>query len=647
VKLRIPLNGGSAAKETDHLLILSAVRQAVTRARKSGMTLAAFTTVFIALATGAFAQNNGAANTNDANALLARGTALIQSQPAEAVKILEQALRLVPQRVDIHYQLGLAFHAIGDEADAAAELREAVAGMPDSASAHNSLGMALFQLVDSKASIDEFRAAARLAPKDPNAHFNLGEALARTGDSAGAVAELRVAASLAPADASLSRLVKSVETALATPENASTIKVDVRQVLVPVVVTDRQGHHVSGLTEGDFKVFEDGVEQKITAFSVESSGVPQVGPEGTAAPASTPAAANPAGPRSTAPQPAVRRTYLVLIDTLHLSFQNFVSAREALVKLFRQERSADSQYVVIALGASPEMVLNVTRDPAAVLAALESKKLQKIFLDGRQGSVGAEIERFRRDLNDTRLACDMSTENLMKAKCEAGMARAFLESGEIADLDRTVTTSFLREFRFLVSQLAQARDRRTIVLLSDGFQIVPGREAFDLVDAFFPFASHCLVPPDVPCSHNSRQSYARMQDEFEPILKLAAKSNITIDTIDSRGLYGQAAFDASHSANSVVIDGSVDRVERSVAADDGNTLAEIAEATGGTAFHDSNNLLGALERAFADGRDYYTIAYVSGNATLDGKFRAITVQVRDPKAMVTAKRGYWAAPAAQ
>jgi len=608
------------------------------------MTLAAFTTVFIALAAGAFAQNNGPADTNDANVLLTRGTALIQSQPAEAVKILEQALRLDPQRVAIHYQLGLAFHAIGDEADAAAELREAVAGMPDSAPAHNNLGMALFQLGDPKASIDEFRAAARLAPKDPNAHFNLGEALARTGDSAGAVAELRVAASLAPADASLSRLVKSVETALATPENASTIKVDVRQVLVPVVVTDRQGHHVSGLTEADFKVFEDGVEQKITAFSVESSGVPQESPP---EPASRPAAANPPVLPGATPQPAVRRTYLVLIDTLHLSFQNFVSAREALVKLFRQERSADSQYVVIALGASPEMVLNVTRDPATVLAALESKKLQKIFLDGRQGSVGAEIERFRRDLNDTRLACDMSTENLMKAKCEAGMARAFLESGEIADLDRTVTTSFLREFRFLVSQLAQARDRRTIVLLSDGFQIVPGREAYDLVDAFFPFASHCLVPPDVSCSHNDRQSYARMQDELEPILKLASKSNITIDTIDSRGMYGQAAFDASHSANSVVIDGSVDRVERSVAADDGNTLAEIAEATGGTAFHDSNNLLGALERAFADGRDYYTIAYVSGNATLDGKFRAITVQVRDPKAMVTAKRGYWAAPAAQ
>jgi hypothetical protein len=57
--------------------------------------------------------------------------------------------------------------------------------------------------------------------------------------------------------------------------------------------------------------------------------------------------------------------------------------------------------------------------------------------------------------------------------------------------------------------------------------------------------------------------------------------------------------------------------------------------------------LGSLQRAFADGRDYYTLAYVSGNPNYDGKFRAITVKVRNRKAVVNAKRGYWAAPSAQ
>ena len=580
----------------------------------------------------------------DAAELLARGSALIASKPSEAVRLLAQALRLNPELPTLHYQLGLAYHAIGDEADAAAELREAVARTPDSAEAHNYLGIVLFQTGNAKAALEEFRAAARLAPKDPNAHFNLGEAMARTGDAKGAVEELRVAAGLAPADAGLARLLQTVETTMAAPAGA--IRVEVRQVLVPVVVTDAQGHHVSGLTQNDFKVFEDGVEQKITAFTVETAGLPETGVQAAGAPAT--AVARPAPAAAAAARPKPRRTYMIVIDTLHITFAHLASAREALVKLFREERSADSQYVVVALGASPEMVLNVTSDASAVLSALESKHFQKIFLDGQMGGIVGELERFRRFLNETRVACDMSgSDETMKVKCAAGLSRLTEQSRQIAELDQVLTVGYLRELRSLVAQLARARDRRTILLISDGFQIEPGREAFALANAFFPPASHCLVPPEIYCPPSMMQSTNRLSGEFEPILRLAASGNVTIDTIDSRGLYGQQAYDAANAGNSVTVDGSVGRVERNMASASGNTLAEIAAATGGTAFHDNNNLLGGLQRAFADGRDYYTLAYTSSNANYDGKFRAITVQVRDAKAVVNAKRGYWAAPGAQ
>ncbi len=74
----------------------------------------------------------------------------------------------------------------------------------------------------------------------------------------------------------------------------------------------------------------------------------------------------------------------------------------------------------------------------------------------------------------------------------------------------------------------------------------------------------------------------------------------------------------------------------------GQTLSEIAAATGGTAFQNSNNILTGLQRAFADGREYYMLAYVPSNSNLDGKFRAISVRVRDSKSAIGAKRGYWA-----
>ena len=45
------------------------------------------------------------------------------------------------------------------------------------------------------------------------------------------------------------------------------IRLDVRHVLVPVVVTDKKGHHVSGLRSSDFRISEDGVEQEIARWN--------------------------------------------------------------------------------------------------------------------------------------------------------------------------------------------------------------------------------------------------------------------------------------------------------------------------------------------------------------------------------------------
>ena len=75
--------------------------------------------------------------------------------------------------------------------------------------------------------------------------------------------------------------------------------------------------------------------------------------------------------------------------------------------------------------------------------------------------------------------------------------------------------------------------------------------------------------------------------------------------------------------------------------DAGAVLTEIAAATGGTAFQNSNDLLNGLQRAFADGRSYYMLAYIPSNPKADGKFRAISVRVRDNKMLVSAKKGYW------
>ncbi len=47
----------------------------------------------------------------------------------------------------------------------------------------------------------------------------------------------------------------------------SNIKVQAVNVVVDLIVTDRHGRHVQGLTAADFKIYEDGVPQKIIGFT--------------------------------------------------------------------------------------------------------------------------------------------------------------------------------------------------------------------------------------------------------------------------------------------------------------------------------------------------------------------------------------------
>ena len=73
-----------------------------------------------------------------------------------------------------------------------------------------------------------------------------------------------------------------------------------------------------------------------------------------------------------------------------------------------------------------------------------------------------------------------------------------------------------------------------------------------------------------------------------------------------------------------------------------SSSAELARGTGGLFFENNNDLSKGIERAFADGREYYVLAYVPKNKSEDGTFRHIAVEVSNKKWHVNAKAGYWA-----
>jgi VWFA-related protein len=320
----------------------------------------------------------------------------------------------------------------------------------------------------------------------------------------------------------------------------------------------------------------------------------------------------------------VRRTYLICIDSLHSEFANLVHVRTALSKLFAGEQAGDAQYVVLAVGTATQVVEGPTTDPAALLKSIESKAFQKMYTASRKSSLESDMRDFRRLLDEARQACDNGS-----PECPVLVRTARSQTSQISSLDRAYNVTFLQLLRNAVAELSRETGRRTMVLVSDGFQLAPGKQALDLLNAYFPDPSIAL------------RALERLT-EMDSVLRLAANHNVPIYTIDSRGLYTQSFYDASNSGPGAKMSPGVLDVMNRSDTDAGDTLMEIAAATGGTAFRNSNDIFAGLERAFADGRQYYVLAYVPANSNPDGKFRAISVRVRDGKLTVNAKRGYWA-----
>jgi len=50
------------------------------------------------------------------------------------------------------------------------------------------------------------------------------------------------------------------------PSTGTVFHVETRRVLEDITVSDSQGRPIQGLTQADFRIFEDGVEQQIASF---------------------------------------------------------------------------------------------------------------------------------------------------------------------------------------------------------------------------------------------------------------------------------------------------------------------------------------------------------------------------------------------
>jgi len=424
----------------------------------------------------------------------------------------------------------------------------------------------------------------------------------------------------------------------AASTNDAVIRTDVRQVVVPVVVLDRQGHHVPRLKASDFQILEDGRYQRIVAFEtdtatnplqrvISSNPVPVPDSHGSAA-----ATASTQGKSSILNTP--RRTYLILVDTLHSSFASFNRIRDALGRFFDGERAGDSQFALIALGRQTRIVQDSTSDPAAIMTAVRSKAFFKLIQDSEAVNIYAAVEQFKPLVDAYCGVCRCGSPDAPTTcgdRLYKPQVQGFLNIS--ADRALSLNREFLRELEGIVRATADMPTSRTILFISDGFNRFAGRELYAILQG-----------------HGVREgiftwNWRDTQPELDAVLKIATKYDVKFYTLDSRGLYSEASLPGS--GFSAATNGSargVDSMIRSTARENTDALAELAHQTGGIFYEHDNDLLKGIQQAFADGREFYSLAYVSDNRALDGKYRQIEVKVRGGKWKVNAKAGYWAIP---
>jgi VWFA-related protein len=397
---------------------------------------------------------------------------------------------------------------------------------------------------------------------------------------------------------------------VSTRDSSTAFKVRVNLVLVRVVVRDEKGRVVENLHKEDFRLFDNRKPQIISSFSVETPASHLVPVTTISDKADTVAPEKAAAVQVALPQ----RFVSLLFDDVHLSMEDAVTARDAASRIFD------------ALSPSDRVAIFTTSGQFAQDFTSDKELLKKALLSIIPRNIGAtnfhdcpDVSYYMADLienkNDTQ-ALAVATEDALQCAFngdpqQTAAARMLAEtaaSGALSNGDNQSEYTY-RHLEDVLRRLTTLPGQRTLVFISPGF----------ILSSLF--------------------------SESSEIIDRAARANVLIDTLDARGLYtpdllGDIADPPRDSITTVGIKGSY-RVASQSANED--VLRDFAYGTGGTFFHNRNDLDVALREAVAAPPVSYLLAFSPQNLKLNGSFHTLNVKLAMKNSYsIQARRGYFA-----
>ena len=407
----------------------------------------------------------------------------------------------------------------------------------------------------------------------------------------------------------------SAQGAANSTQSSVTLKQTVNNVLVDVVVTDKNGQPVKGLGKEHFQILENGAPQPIAFFEEHQ-------PEPAAAPVERPLTLPPNVYTDFNVVPAHGPAMVLLLDSLNTPTQDQAKVRVAMLSYLKQI-PAGTNIAIFTLSSRLRLLKGFSGDPAALLAALDnpaSWPKQSVLTD---------------DPGQDTYADTMPKPAIGSAFSGAGdLISRFVADEQDYRMDQRVHAT-LDAFNSLSAYLSAFPGRKNLIWFSGSFPLgispnLPVPQGFDPAT----FQTEGL---------NSGRSYEQQLRKTAQLLELA---RVAVYPVDAGGPATMSMFSVTQQNNgslhspSAMMNSSAREAGGNI--DNHSTMETLAEDTGGRAFYNTNDLAGAIRSITQLGENYYTLAYVPKDSNYDSKYHKLTVKVDEPKLKLDYRHGYYA-----
>ncbi len=393
--------------------------------------------------------------------------------------------------------------------------------------------------------------------------------------------------SQAPSQSSVSP--HAVQNPQSSPHStAQPLRATTRLVQVSVVVHDKHGNPITGLTKDDFVVLDDKKPQAIQVFSMRTNDVP------TTAPPSLPSGTYTNRIQQRAGVPT--SVSVILFDGLNTEFADQAYAKQQVVKFLRTQIQPQDRVAIFSLGRDLRVLHDFTTDASSLLAALNA------YAGKKEPELAASAPQVSDNPNPG--------------------VRAFLDN------------AYQHEANFFVADRVH-RTVDALTQIANHVGTLPGRKNLIWVSGSFPFSIGYENVEPTPT--DAKELFA---NDIEIAARALNNANLIVYPVDARGLM---TFDLGADA-SRTLPGQASQRFHPPSTSNFDTMNTLAQSTGGRAFYNTNDIFGAIREAIDDSRVTYELGYYPAGINWNGSFHEIKVEVKRSGTHVRARKGYFALP---